>query len=92
MELKIEVNNKDLVEAVARVYAEKLYANQMDRLFGLKTDIKELIKKKGRKMMIEMPATQKYIEQLLSDKKFLRECIEEILKEKTDDVLDALRS
>ena len=92
MELKIKVSDKDLIAAVARVYAEKLYDNQADRIFGMDRNVQDVIKEEAKKIMLEMPKTTKFIKKLLSDEKFVRKCIEANLKEKTDDILAEMKS
>ena len=90
MKIEIEVSDKEIIAAIARVYAEKLYANQMDRIFGLNDDIKTKIKEAARKQMMQMPEVKQYIEELLEDRKFLKKCIGETVKEKAEEILDEL--
>jgi hypothetical protein len=90
MELKINVSEEDIIEAIARVYAEKLYANQMDRIFGLNDDVKTNIKESARKQMIQMPEVKQYIKELLEDRNFLKKCIGETVKEKAEEILDEM--
>jgi hypothetical protein len=92
MKVEVDIDIKDIKEAVAKVIARKIYdENATTRLFGFKDHVKEAIKKEADKMLTEMPETQKLMKKLLSDEKFIKECIKETMKDEAENVLRELK-
>ena len=92
MKVELEINEKELKEAIAKVCARKIYdENATTRLFGFRDHVRDAIKKEAEKMLTEMPETQKLIKKLLSDEKFLKECIKETMKAEAENILQELK-
>lgn len=93
MKVEVDVDVKEIKEAVAKVIARKIYdQNATTRLFGFRDHVKEAIKKEAEQIVATMPETQQYIKKLLKDEKFLKECIKEVVKEDAEEIFKEMKS
>ena len=88
MKVEVDVDIKDIKEAVAKVIARKIYdENATSRIFGFKDHTRDAIQKQAELIFAELPETKKEIKRLLSDKKFIKECAEKVVQDAVENYM-----
>ena len=92
MKIEIEVNQKEFVDKIAKVYAELLYESRESKhWFGFKSEVAEAINKHALKIIESDDKYKREIKELLEDDEFVRRAISEKLQDEADDILREMR-